>query len=431
MAARSCTRSFEFIKKLTSPSVTIRLRRFASSITNIAISQDKRTVSLQFDGKETHLFHGVWLKHFCHCPKCRDPHSEQWQQPPESIRGSYTLSGVQVDGENVTVSWGDEEEVGHTGTFPIKWLQENVYGKEVLEKRAREACPEPLTGKPSEFNYGDITESKDARLSWLLSILRDGFSLVRNVPTVKGTIKKVGDLVYAVQKTRYGDIYDVEIADNPDNLAYKDHPLPLHSDIPYYESPPGIQLLHCLKKDSCVEGGENVILDLMHAAEQFREDHPHDFEVLTKVPVTFYRIYKTSSASSLETPAYHVYHRPFITVGYDNRVISVYWSQHMEGVLCAHQDMVEPFYEARWKWSHYMIGFPIQHRIRLQPGDLLIFNNRRMVHSRTALKLNGGQRHLQGAYVNIDDFKSEVLSHCHMYGRPLPKLRVGNNDYID
>ena len=404
--------------------------RFSSSITGISLSQDRRSVSLQFDGKESRLFHGVWLKHYCHCPKCRDVHSKQWQQPPQSIRGSYTLSDVKVEGGDVKVSWADTDEANHTGTFPIEWLKENAYGKDVLDKRAREACPKPLTGEPSEFEYDEIKDSKEVRLAWLVKLIQDGVCLVRNAPVVEGTVKKVGDLVYEVQRSRYGEVYDIKITENPDNLAYKGHDLPLHCDIPYYESPPGIQLLHCLKNDPCVQGGENVVVDLLHAAEQFCQDHPHDFEVLSKVPVTFYRFYEASSQSSLEPSAYMVYHRPLITVGHDKRVVSVYWSPHMEGVLCAPCELVEPFYEARWKWSNYMINFPIQHKLRLGPGDVLVFNNRRMIHKRTGLRLNGGDRHLQGAYINIDDFKSEVLAQCVLHGRPLPKERVGNNDYI-
>lgn len=32
---------------------------------------------------------------------------------------------------------------------------------------------------------------------------------------------------------------------------------------------------------------------------------------------------------------------------------------------------------------------------KLQPGDLLSFNNRRMLHGRKAYKSNGGERHLK------------------------------------
>jgi gamma-butyrobetaine dioxygenase len=43
---------------------------------------------------------------------------------------------------------------------------------------------------------------------------------------------------------------------------------------------------------------------------------------------------------------------------------------------------------------------------RLLPGQAVTFNNRRVLHKRTAFQLNGGQRHLRGMYLNIDFFQS-------------------------
>ena len=40
-----------------------------------------------------------------------------------------------------------------------------------------------------------------------------------------------------------------------------------------------------------------------------------------------------------------------------------------------------------------------QHKVRLEPGQALTFNNRRCVHGRTAIKLNGGKRYLQVSYI--------------------------------
>ena len=54
---------------------------------------------------------------------------------------------------------------------------------------------------------------------------------------------------------------------NPDqegaiNIAYTGEPLASHMDLCYYESPPGLQLLHCLAFDGGVEGGETLTLTL-------------------------------------------------------------------------------------------------------------------------------------------------------------------------
>ena len=44
-------------------------------------------------------------------------------------------------------------------------------------------------------------------------------------------------------------------------------------------------------------------------------------------------------------------------------------------------------------------------RVRLQPGDLVCFSNRRMLHGRTAFtEAAGSVRHLQGCYVAMETF---------------------------
>ena len=45
----------------------------------------------------------------------------------------------------------------------------------------------------------------------------------------------------------YLQILDVVFCEKPNNLANSTDSLPLHSDLVTYESPPGIQLLHCIK----------------------------------------------------------------------------------------------------------------------------------------------------------------------------------------
>ena len=66
---------------------------------------------------------------------------------------------------------------------------------------------------------------------------------------------------------------------NPDqegaiNIAYTGEPLASHMDLCYYESPPGLQLLHCLAFDGGVEGGETTLIDAFAVAEQLRREEP-------------------------------------------------------------------------------------------------------------------------------------------------------------
>jgi gamma-butyrobetaine dioxygenase len=66
---------------------------------------------------------------------------------------------------------------------------------------------------------------------------------------------------------------------------------------------------------------------------------------------------------------------------------------------------------------------------RLQPGEILVFNNRRMLHGRRAFTLPGGcARRLIGAYVGADEWRSRlsVLAHAGHATGAFRVRRVGN-----
>lgn len=82
-------------------------------------------------------------------------------------------------------------------------------------------------------------------------------------------------------------------------------------DLVYYESPPGLQLLHCLKygvcecahillysfnpscyrNDDMVVGGESLLLDAYPVLEEMRTQYPKEFDILTKIPATFQKVH--------------------------------------------------------------------------------------------------------------------------------------------
>ena len=77
----------------------------------------------------------------------------------------------------------------------------------------------------------------------------------------------------------------------PINAAYSDAELDFHMDLSHYESPPGLQFLHCLRFDDCVTGGETVFVDVWHVAETLRATCPNYFDTLTRVPATFQKMH--------------------------------------------------------------------------------------------------------------------------------------------
>ena len=87
-----------------------------------------------------------------------------------------------------------------------------------------------------------------------LRLLRDleryGFALLHQVPVEKGQVAAVGDRLGHVRVTNYGRLFDVVSLPNPNNLAFTAVGLGVHTDNPYRDPTPGLQLLHCLESDA-------------------------------------------------------------------------------------------------------------------------------------------------------------------------------------
>ncbi len=78
-------------------------------------------------------------------------------------------------------------------------------------------------------------------------------------------------------------------------------------DLAYYESPPGIQLLHCMEFPAAVKGGDSTFYDTFVLAELLREREPEAFATLVRVAATFQK-----SHAERERPAQMFYTRPHI-----------------------------------------------------------------------------------------------------------------------
>jgi len=164
----------------------------------------------------------------------------------------------------------------------------------------------------------------------------------------------------------------------------------------YFEAPPGVQLLHSLKNS--VKGGETLFMDGFKAADIMKQDHPEEFEVLTKVPVTFH--YKIGDN-------HRHFRHPTISLDGQNEFQAIYYSPQFQGPLDIPFELVDKFYASFALFSRIVNDPELTLRTRLMPGDVAIFNNRRALHARTTFDPNSGERHLKGTYVDLDDFRSK------------------------
>ncbi|XP_033630323.1 probable gamma-butyrobetaine dioxygenase isoform X1 [Asterias rubens] len=366
-------------------------------------------------------FYSLWLRKNCHCRLCRHDNG-QLLLPSFSLPESLTVKSASIKSENgaLNIDWNEED---HVTTIPLQYLKDNCYSDKSLQKESKK-LEVSVCQDLREHHYEDLLSAKDNDNSFLTDLNEVGLVLVKGVPQEPDKVNKVAEIVSHVQETFYGKSFSVESTENAINLAYTPDALELHMDLVYFQSPPGLQLLHCLRFDEQVEGGESVFLDSILVAQEMQQNYPELFETLLRVPATFQKIH-----FDREVPAAYIYRKPHITVTPEGKINSLIWSPPFEGPLRVPEKDVEPYYKAYRKLAELIYNSKQKISKRLQPGDCIVFNNIRILHARHAFMLNGGKRHLMGCYVNIDDFKSRVQVVHMKKGSGTMAKRVNNGDW--
>ncbi|WP_245687329.1 2-trimethylaminoethylphosphonate dioxygenase [Streptacidiphilus griseoplanus] len=338
----------------------------------------------------------MWLRDNCPCPECRDPHSGQklfqiTDLPRELAVASATPR--EDDGAAVTeVVWSPD---GHRSRYPAQWLLAHRPGGTAEPDPRSEAGKQlwraaDLAGALPQADWATYLAVPAERARILQAVQRLGFALLRAVPTEEGQVLAVAETFGFVRETNYGRLFDVRVEPNPDNLAFSAARITPHTDNPYRDPVPTVQLLHCLS--NAAEGGDSGLVDGFQAAALLREEDPEAFAVLTRTPVPFvYRDARTELTAL----------RPLIGTDPLGRIREVRFNNRSIGTLRLPAAELDAFYTAYRTFAELLLRPGLQLDFRLAPGDCLVFDNTRLLHARTAFEQSGA-RHLQGCYADLD-----------------------------
>ena len=355
-------------------------------------------------------FPAVWLRDNCPCPQCLDPGTGQKRCDITDMPNGLAITLVQDAGESVLVTFGPDQ---HRSVFSRSWLDEHALddgagdGDGRTEDDKELWLPADLARVPamswSSYLAGGKAEALEA-------VLRLGFVLLRDVPAEPGRVLEVAASFGYVRETNYGRLFDVRAEPAPVNLAYTSQAIRPHTDNPYRDPAPTVQLLHCLR--AAGEGGDTVLVDGFAAAAAFRAADAESFATLARTPVSFGYVDKeTELRASL----------PLIQLSPPGRVRGVRFNNRSMRPLRRPYAEVTAFYAAYRRWAELLARPERQLSLRLAPGDCLIVDNTRVLHARTAFSMSAGSpgRHLQGCYADLDGLASTlaVLSRSGNHGR--------------
>lgn len=347
------------------------------------------------DGTETEVA-SVWLRD--NLPQYADPYSGQRFIDVLDIPEAPRLVSAEVTRDALQLRWDGEPA---TVTVSTAWLHRRTrLGSNRPELQIRHWLEASRLNARRDFQHVAFPRlcGDDAlRLRWLTGLLQDGLAFLSEVPTHEGAILEAMKWVGTVPETNYGYVFDVRAVPQPENLAYSDLGLGLHTDNPYREPVPGYQALHTLLASP--DGGDSTLADGFAIADYLRTQHPEAFAVLTRTPVPFEYVSHNADLYA---------ERPLIALSCTGAIEAICYNNRSVRPPCLPSAEAEAFYSAYRTYSRLLREPRFQMRTRLENGELMVFDNRRTLHGRTAFSSARHARHLQGCYLTRDSIHSEA-----------------------
>ena len=345
------------------------------------------------DGKKSN-FNYLWLRD--NCPTAHDKDSRHRMFNILEVSTGIKAKDCQInDDGKLVIEWS---EGNHTSYFDPKWLRENCY---TLKNKQKYNSPYKLWNNSLQkdlssisIEHDEIISSDEGLIKWLEILHYKGIAIVKNTPIEKESAFPILNRISHIRETFFKTPFEVVNIPKPNNSAYTAHALRNHMDLPWFETPPGYQFLHCLVNSA--EGGDSSAVDGFAVADYLRKNEKEIFDTLVNVPFKFKD--KDYTQKSIRG-----FHAPAISLTKDNDYNDIRFSVATMDVLDCNPDLMEKVYKAHHRFGNLLHDDKFQIKFRLKPGDIFSFNNRRVLHGRTAFDPNSGHRHLQGYYIDRDE----------------------------
>ncbi len=342
----------------------------------------RAVVAVQRDGELVPL-PALWLRERSQDPTQVDLVSAQRLVDPHQLPVDLEVVDARRDGALAHVAFSD----GHTATFDCDTL--------ISSATAGDSCPpvRPWRADLSPLPVHDwrAMAADDRLLAALGDFLAFGFVVLHHTPTDPGTVLDVAGRFGYVRETNFGRLFDVRSYPNSNDLAYRPIPLGPHTDNPYRSPVPGIQLLHCLVNDT--SGGLSTLVDGIAVTDSLRAEDPDAFELLATLPVRFR--FRDADTELLSW-------QPVIAVDARGVTTGLRYSPRLDEMPVMDDASTRRYQAARRRLGALLVEPVYELRLRLQPGELLMFDNDRVLHGRTGFDPEEGMRHLQGCYIDHD-----------------------------
>eukprot|EP01114_Cavostelium_apophysatum_P018818 TRINITY_DN5907_c0_g1_i1.p1 TRINITY_DN5907_c0_g1~~TRINITY_DN5907_c0_g1_i1.p1 ORF type:complete len:374 (+),score=87.86 TRINITY_DN5907_c0_g1_i1:219-1340(+) len=371
-------------------------------MTFLTCKQSNKFIEIQWEDEHTSKFHNIWLRDNCVSPSSLDKTGQKVFHVANIPESAKPIS-ISIGQKNMlTIDWSD----GHQSLHDLKWLRDHCYSSPEKRKATTFAWKASDLAALPTLHYDRIMKEEEGVWEWLQQLQKFGVSVMVGVPTEKNKILDVARRISYIRNTMYGEVWDVASVPDAINIAYTSLEIDLHQDLLYYESPPGLQFLHCIENEAT--GGESVFLDGYKAAEILKSKDRDAFNALSTLKTTYHKIGTDHDMQ---------FRRPIISLDEEGQVQYLNYSPPFSGPLNLPFKSVETYYAALRAFTRILKDKELRFTRRFKPGELVSFNNRRVFHGRGSFDPSSGNRLLQGTYVDSDEFYSRYKALERQFGK--------------
>ena len=336
-----------------------------------SLSPEDKHITLTWEDSTTSSFPHFWLRDHAQDDVSWDhrSHQREFFTALSDLKITPVNPHLDDDGSHLILHWPDQNE-------PIRYSSEFLYQFAIADQRIK--SPHRCWDKASmdedtlNLNWNDLCQDgslTESGITSLVTTIQDlGFAVLNNVPTHLDSVNTVAKSFGYVRETIFGGLWQFAANEGMDDSAYTPKELRPHTDGTYSHDAPGLQMLLCCHYNA--EGGDSIMVDGYAIHDWMQQNHPEEAKTLAEI--------------SIRQVTFNNYDRAPFRLS-DEKMAALY-----QAIQVFDRKANDP----AMQWRHI-----------LTPGQMLVFDNWRILHGRAAFR---GEREMAGCYVNREDYESRL-----------------------